>query len=305
MFCINGGLNTRQTFAVMKKQFIKPLVYSILIITAIQLSLTAASCSDKNIIQQIKPQENYNTQNMDTSNTIKFTVDEIEFRMVNVEGGTFMMGSNESGVNKDQKPVHKVSLSGFSIGQTEVTQELWQAVMGNNPSEFSGKNLPVDNVTWNECHSFITRLNKILHDNGQLAKDKSFHLPSEAQWEFAARGGNKSKGYNYAGSNNINAVAWTRGNTNRTHPVGSKIPNELGLYDMSGNVWEWVEDYYAPYVSADQENPVNISDRSSGLVIKRGGSWYYSQEERFTPAFRYGYYTDVTDSSIGMRLCLS
>ena len=178
--------------------------------------------------------------------------------------------------------------------------------MGNNPSDFRGPGLPVDNVTWEACQTFITRLNRLMHDNGKLPMNKAFHLPTEAQWEYAARGGNKSKGYMYAGSNDINAVAWTRANANnRTHAVAGKAPNELGLYDMSGNVWEWVADYYAPYKPADQTNPVNTSDKSSGLVIKRGGSWYYSQEERFTPTFRYGYYTSITDSSIGMRLCLS
>jgi formylglycine-generating enzyme required for sulfatase activity len=289
----------------MKKQIINSFIYSIVLTTATALPFTVASCNNKYSIEQMSVEENNNNQNMDTANTIKFIVKNVEFRMVTVEGGFFLMGSGDGNANNDQRPVHKVTLSGFSIGQTEVTQELWHAVMNRNPSDFSGKNLPVDNVTWNECRTFITRLNKVLHDNGQLATDKAFHLPTEAQWEFAARGGNKSKGYKYAGGNDINAVAWTRGNTNRTHPVASKIPNELGIYDMSGNVWEWVEDYYAPYSSADHTNPVNTSDKSSSLVIKRGGSWYYSQEERFTPSFRYGYYTDVTDSSIGMRLCLS
>lgn len=269
------------------------------------LSFVAAACKDKTNTTSTISEGNHNRQIMDTINTIKFKVNNVEFRMVTIEGGTFVMGSDKTGNNKDQKPGHKVTLSDFSIGQTEVTQELWQAVMGSNPSEFSGKNLPVDNVTWDECHVFVTRLNKIMHENGQLAQDKTFHLPSEAQWEYAAKGGNKSKSYTYAGSNDINAVAWTRGNTNRTHPVASKIPNELGIYDMSGNVWEWVEDYYAPYRAADKTNPINITDKSSGLVVKRGGSWYYSQDERFTPSFRYGYYTDVTDSSIGMRLALS
>lgn len=224
--------------------------------------------------------------------------------MIAVEGGTFIMGANDSNVPSDQKPAHKVTLSDYFIGQTEVTQELWTVIMGSNPSGFKGKNLPVENVTWNACHDFINRLNKLLHDSDQLAKDRNFSLPSEAQWEYAARGGNKSQGYKYAGSNDIDAVAWTRGNTDRTHPVTTKMPNELGLYDMSGNVWEWVEDYYAPYNPADQRDPVNNKDKSSGLVIKRGGSWYYSQEERFTPTFRYGYYTSITDSSIGVRLCL-
>lgn len=232
-----------------------------------------------------------------------FTVKNVSFKMIPVKGGTFMMGADDR--ERDQKPAHSVTLSDYMIGETEVTQELWRAVMGSNPSEFSGRNLPVDNVTWRACHEFVKRLNAMLHESGQLAPDRNFHLPSEAQWEFAARGGTQSKGYAYAGSDDIDAVAWTRGNTNRTHPVASKKPNELGLYDMSGNVWEWVEDYYFPYSSEAQTDPCNTAKRDSqNRVIKRGGSWYYSQRERFTPTYRYGYYTDVTDSSIGVRLCL-
>lgn len=238
-------------------------------------------------------------------NEMVFDVRGVKFKMIKVDGRAFMMGSNGKDAPKDQKPAHKVVLSDFYIGQTEVTQELWQAVMGNNPSQFSGKNLPVDNITWEAAGEFAKRLTDMLRKSGEIKDGMSFALPSEAQWEFAARGGNSHKGYKYAGSDDIDAVAFTRANTNRTHPVASKLPNELGLYDMSGNVWEWVQDYYAPYQAGEQSDPVNLSDKSSGLVIKRGGSWYYSQRERFTPTFRYGYYTNVTDSSIGMRLVLN
>lgn len=286
------------------KRIISTFIYAMILSTT-TLPLTA-SCSREDDNQPIinGTQENNKNQDPEGIETMTFHIGKVQFRMIAVEGGTFIMGANDSNVPSDQKPAHKVTLSDYFIGQTEVTQELWTAIMGSNPSGFKGKNLPVENVTWNACHDFINRLNKLLHDSDQLAKDRNFSLPSEAQWEYAARGGNKSQGYKYAGSNDIDAVAWTRGNTDRTHPVTTKMPNELGLYDMSGNVWEWVEDYYAPYNPADQRDPVNNKDKSSGLVIKRGGSWYYSQEERFTPTFRYGYYTSITDSSIGVRLCL-
>lgn len=241
------------------------------------------------------------------SNTppVTFTAGGVSFRMVFVNGGTFRMGSEDSDAQPDQHPVHPVTLSGFFIGETEVTQELWTTIMGHNPSGFRGSRLPVDSVTWEQCHVFIDRLNAMLHKSGSLAPDQNFHLPTEAQWEYAARGGSLSRGYQYAGSNDIDAVAWTNGNAgDKTHPVAGKKPNELGLYDMSGNVWEWVEDFYAPYSASAQTNPVQ-TDRRSDRVIKRGGSWYYPQAYRFRTVYRYPYYTSVSDSSIGMRLCLS
>jgi formylglycine-generating enzyme required for sulfatase activity len=278
---------------------------------AINLSLTAlASCNEKGNNEQITPTGVAGGENISSADTghvdaTTFVVNNVQFKIVAVEGGSFVMGSGANDAKSDQKPAHKVTVSDFSIGQTEVTQELWQAVMGSNPSEFSGKNLPVDNVTWEECQVFVARLNKLLHESGKLASDKAFHLPTEAQWEYAARGGKKSKGYRYAGSDDINAVAWTRDNANdMTHPVASKRPNELGLYDMSGNVWEWVQDYYSPYDGAEQTNPTGPAS-NTGRVVKRGGSWYYAPEYYFRTSFRYGYYTSISDSSIGVRLCLS
>jgi Uncharacterized conserved protein len=234
-----------------------------------------------------------------------FTVNEsVRFRMIAVEGGAFTMGSKASDAKSDQKPAHEVRLDDFLIGETEVTQALWQAVMGSNPSGFRGESLPVDSVTWDACQAFVARLGKLLHEEGQLASDMAFRLPTEAQWEYAARGGQKARGYAYAGSDDIDAVAWTRDNAgDRTHPVAGKAPNELGLYDMSGNVWEWVQDYYGPYEAAAQANPTGPA-RDTGRVIKRGGSWYYAPEYFFRPGFRYGYYTAISDYSIGLRLCL-
>ncbi len=195
-----------------------------------------------------------------------FTVNGVSFTMVAVEGGTFQMGSNDSDADSDEKPVHQVKLSPYSIGQTEVTQELWEAVMGSNPSNRKGVKLPVERVSWNDCQTFITKLNQLT--------GKQFRLPTEAEWEFAARGGNNSKGYKYSGSDNIDDVAWYTSNSGiQTHEVATKQPNELGLYDMSGNVWEWCQDWYnsSYYSSSVINNPTGPTSGSSR--VNRGGSW--------------------------------
>lgn len=179
-----------------------------------------------------------------------FTVNGVSFKMITVNGGTFTMGTDESvGANGLEKPAHQVTLSTYSIGETEVTQALWVAVMGSNPSyDKDDLSQPVENVNWNDCQSFITKLNQLT--------GRTFRLPTEAEWEFAARGGNQSKGYLYAGSNSVNDVAWYNGNSGSTvHPVATKAPNELGLYDMSGNVYEWCQDWYGNYSSEPQINP--------------------------------------------------
>lgn len=181
-----------------------------------------------------------------------FTVNGVSFTMVNVEGGTFTMGATaEQGTNyvSNSLPVHEVTLSSYSIGETEVTQALWVAVMGWNRSQFSGNPLrPVEMVTWNECQTFISKLNQLT--------GKTFRLPTEAEWEFAARGGNYSKGYKFSGSNNKYDVAWCYYNASlKTHIVGLLCPNELGLYDMSGNVNEWCQDWFGYYTSEAQTDP--------------------------------------------------
>ena len=228
-----------------------------------------------------------------------FTVNGVSFEMVEVEGGTFTMGATaeQTGVFGDEKPTHQVTLPSYYIGKTEVTQELWQAVMGSNPSNFTGTNLPVEKVSWDDCKTFIAKLNALT--------GKNFRLPTEAEWEFAARGGNKSRGYKYSGSNTLSNVAWYVDNSdNKTHPVAAKTPNELGIYDMSGNVLEWCNDWYSSsyYTSESQTNPTGPDSGSSR--VRRGGSWNYSENTcrvsyrgNTTPSFRYNY--------LGLRLCLS
>ena len=192
-----------------------------------------------------------------------YTVNGVSFKMIAVRGGTFQMGSDDSYENL--RPVHQVTLSDYYIGETEVTQELWSAVMGSNPSHFTGNmQLPVENVSWYDCQTFISKLNQLT--------GKTFRLPTEAQWEYAARGGNKSKGYIYSGSNEIDEVAWYEYNSGgMTHPVQTKAPNELGIYDMTGNVYEWCTDWYGAYSSAAQTDPTGPATGSDRVY--RGGSW--------------------------------
>ena len=196
-----------------------------------------------------------------------FTVNGVQFTMVAVEGGTFTMGATSeqgSDAEEDEKPAHKVTLSDYYIGQTEVTQALWEAVMGGNPSRRVGDNLPVEQVSWNDCQEFIRKLNQLT--------GRQFRLPTEAEWEYAARGGRKSQGYKYAGGNNLNSVAWFYVNGYYTQPVGTKQANELGIYDMSGNVWEWCSDWYGDYQLSSQSDPQGPSSGSNR--VNRGGGYY-------------------------------
>lgn len=208
--------------------------------------------------------------------TVTYVVNGVELNMLRVEGGTFTMGASEGDPDaKDNEyPAHIVHLSTYYIGTTEVTQQLWLAVMGSNPSVCTDSELcPVENVSWEMCQEFITKLNEIT--------GKNFRLPTEAEWEFAARGGNMSNGYKYAGSNDINEVAWNEGNSGgKSHPVATKAPNELGLYDMSGNVSEYCNDWYlSRYPAEEQTNPQG-PDEANLRVVRDG--YYNSRQCRVT-----------------------
>ena len=198
-----------------------------------------------------------------------FTVNGVTFELLYVKGGTFTMGctpEQNGDCNNDEKPTHSVTLDDYYIGKFEVTQDLWTAVMGKNPSNKKGDNLPVENVSWNDAQDFIRQLNQMTGEH--------FSLPTEAQWEYAARGGSKSKGYKFSGGNILSNVAWYADNSGSTpHQVGTKDPNELGLYDMSGNVWEWCYDLYGNYSSESQNNPTGPT--SGSVRVLRGGSWSY------------------------------
>ena len=219
-----------------------------------------------------------------TSNQI-IRVGNVEFEMVYVEGGTFLMGAT-----KDQgddayfweKPNHAVTLSSYRMGKYEVTQALWEEVMGRNPSKNKqGGKYPVENVSWNDCQKFIEKLN--------ARTGLKFRLPTEAEWEYAARGGNKSKGYKYAGSDDLDEVGWYRNNSNYkfSYPVGSKKPNELGIYDMSGNILEWCQDKYGRYSNRTQTNPIGAVD-GRYRVLRGGGTWSSAKDCRVSNRISFG-----------------
>ena len=234
-----------------------------------------------------------------SGNTITIPVKNgISIDMVRVEAGTFTMGATAE--MKDpfdwEKPTHQVTLTNdYFIGKYEVTQALWQAVMGNNPSYFKGGNLPVEQVSWDDCQEFLSKLNSIT--------GKKFRLPTEAEWEYAARGGKKSRGYQYSGSNNLSDVAWyDRKSNNKTHAVGTKQSNELGIYNMSGNVCEWCQDLFEEYSSSSQVNPTGANSGSHRVF--RGGSWNgYARYCR--SSFRNSISPDGRGYCLGLRLVLS
>ena len=227
-----------------------------------------------------------------------FTVKGVSFQMAKVVAGTFTMGatSEQQYPDSDEKPIHQVTLTNnYYIGKTEVTQALWKAVMGSNPSYFKGDNKPVEQVSWNDCQEFISRLN--------AATGKNFRLPTEAEWEFAARGGNNSRHYKYSGSNTLNDVGWYSDNSsNTTHDVATKRPNELELYDMSGNVLEWCSDWYSSYSINHQYDPAGAMSGSDRVT--RGGSWRNLAVGCFS-SFRIFNYPDFRLSKLGLRLALS
>lgn len=230
---------------------------------------------------------------------VAIQVGDIYFNMVRVQGGRFLMGATEEQTDYAEdyeKPTREVSLSPFFIGDTEVTQELWEAVMGENPSEEKGPHLPVTNVSYYRCDNFISKLNEIT--------GKKFRLPTEAEWEFAARGGNQSHHYRYSGSNEVDSVAWHIGNSDKMlHEVGLKKANEMGLYDMSGNVEEWCYDGLNSYQNALTDNP-RIVYSPLHLQVVRGGSYAHYDSKGCRVSCRSG--KSGTDKSkfLGFRLAL-
>jgi len=210
--------------------------------------------------------------------------------LVLIPGGSFRMGSTSSEAYGDEQPVHQVTLSSFHIGKYPVTQRQWRAVMGKNPSRFKGKDRPVEQVSWDDVQEFIQKLNQLT--------GKRYRLPTEAEWEYAARGGTSGDRYG-----NIEDIAWYDDNSGgSTQPVGVKQPNAYGLYDMLGNVWEWCQDWYGSYTSSAKTNPTGPSS-GSGRVY-RGGSWFDDARGVGAPYRDSIDYTDYRSIDLGFRLAL-
>ena len=242
------------------------------------------------------------------------TVNGVTFEMVYVEGGIFMMGALENEGKGDlysAQPAHQVKLSDYYIGKYEVTQGLWKAVMGNNPSVYQrGDNYPVDRVSWEDAREFCDKLSRLT--------GRKYALPTEAQWEYAARGGVESEGYVYSGSNVISDVSWCGNLNSGTYPVGSKQPNELGIYDMSGNVREWCRDWYGAYPAADSVVYTycsnlgifcasNLQTDPTGPVtgterVIRGGCWFDGAARCCSVSFRYAFVPDMRSDVHGFRV---
>ena len=269
-------------------------------------AMSANHDNEATVVDVITPKPNASAND----NILKFTVKGVSFNMVKVEGGTFMMGATSeqgSDVYEWEKPTHQVTLSSYYIGQTEVTQALWKAVMGTTvsqqrdkantywPLRGEGSNYPRYYISWDECQSFVAKLNQLT--------GKRFRLPTEAEWEYSCRGGNMSRGYKYSGSNTIGDVAWYKDNSNsETHPVATKSPNGLGIYDMSGNVWELCQDWYGKYSSNAQTNPTGAS--SGSYRVSRGGCWF-SFANYCRSSNRSNLSPDRRSSYVGLRLALS
>jgi len=260
-------------------------------------------------IQEVKNQRN----------NISFTVNDVTFEMIFVEGGTFTMGCTAEQGSKcsdEEKPAHQVTVNSFYIGKYEVTQAQWKAVMGttarqqrekaiasrpfyteDSDNNKEGDNYPMSYVSWNDAQVFIRKMNELT--------DKNFRLPTEAEWEYAARGGTQSKYYRYSGSNKLDDVAWYYGNSGLSpHPVGAKIPNELGIYDMSGNVWEWCSDWYnaSYYSSSPQNNPKGPSSGTYRVI--RGNSWHHHYSQYCYVASRSYNEPELRNGSYSFRLVL-
>ena len=270
----------------------------VLLFALLACSALLGYCYVKYVHLKLQPIENPSIQHLrldfpvsEKNTDLTFTVEDVTFKMVYVDGGTFTMGcTSEQGGNceGDESPSHQVTLNSFYMGETEVTQELYEAVMGVNPSNWKAFDRPVESVSWNDAMEFCAELSRMT--------GRRFTLPTEAEWEYAARGGIKSTNAKYSGSSSVTNVAWYDGNSgNHTHPVGKLRPNELGIYDMSGNVWEWCLDWKGSYSSASQTDPTGPG--SGSYRVLRGGSWYghargcrVSRRNGYAPGARYNGY---------------
>ena len=229
-------------------------------------------------------------------------VAQLNAQMVRVPGGTFTMGCQEgffsdNDCRDNEKPAHRVEVHSFELSKYEVTQELWETVMGDNPSRFKTcPQCPVERVSWNDIQAFLQKVN---------TEDGQYRLPSEAEWEYAARGGQQSRGYQYAGSGSVGAVGWYAGNSRgSTHPVGQKQANELGLYDMSGNVMEWVQDCWNDNYAGAPSNGQAWERGDCSRRVLRGGSWY-DVPGALRSATRFRYTADNRVSLYGFRIARS
>jgi len=236
--------------------------------------------------------------------------------MIFVKGGTFQMGSNDG--DSDETPVHTVKVDDYFIGEYEVTQEEWTEVMGDNPSNWEGDNLPVEQIMWFDAVKFCNEKSRVegltpcYSGSGENTicdfSANGYRLPTEAEWEYAAKGGTESENYKYSGSDSIDEVAWYDGNSgDKTHSVGGKQPNELGIYDMSGNVWEWCNDWYdgsnddSYYSKSSSNNPRGVS--SGSYRVDRGGGWY--DYAKYCRVANRRYSPDYSHSYLGFRLLRS
>ena len=273
--------------------------YYFLLMSLVAFPLTILSCtsSAKKGESSETPADSTSKEGTANEEKVSFTVKGVTFNMILVKGGTFDMGAtDEQGTDAkaDEKPVHSVTLSDYYIAETEVTQALYEAVIGSNPADSVGAELPVVLIEWGDADLFVSKLSEIT--------GRKFRLPTEAEWEYAARGGNKSKGFKYAGSNNISDVAWFNNIEGGSHTVKGKAPNELGIYDMSGNVDEYCADDYAPYSKDSQTDP-KCELKDGGDVTVRGGS--FVSEASDCRVSRRGSSRGYVFGSLGFRIAMS
>lgn len=237
-------------------------------------------------------------ENKTDADRIEKLLEKLNNDMVYIEAVEFTMGATKEQkgeANSDEKPAHPVVLNCFNLCKYEVTQELWEAVMGDNPSHFKGKNLPVENVSWDDCLKFIMKLNELT--------GKKYRLPTEAEWEYAARGGSNSMHYKYSGGNSLEYVSWYFHNSmDKTHTVGMMKPNELGLYDMSGNVWEWCQDWYGSYGKKTAYYPTGPI-KAYNKVFRGGG--YDNGDTYCRCSYRNGTAPQNKFKNLGLRLAHS